>query len=223
MELIGSGRDGEIFDLGDGNVLRRFRDGRSQEMEAELITHLHALGYPVPEVKSANGPDMVMSLVNGPTMLDDLASHPWRLRSHARILARLQLRLHQIEAPGWLRHVPGELGDTILHLDFHPANVMMSPAGPIVIDWTNAHSGPAWLDTAYTEVLLRTADVPGNALVRAVASGGRLGFRHTYRRSYGRLESPRQMLATAARRFLEDANIQPGEQVRAAAIAQMGE
>ncbi len=222
MELIGSGRDGEIFDLGDGNVLRRFRDGRSQESEAALITHLHSLGYPVPEVKSADGPDMIMSLVKGPTMLDDLASHPWRLRTHARTLAELQLRLHMIMAPKWLRHVPGWPGESILHLDFHPANVMLSPDGPVVIDWTNAHQGPAWLDTCYTEVLLRTADVPGNALLRAISSSGRTSFRRAYRRHYGVVESPSRMLAAAANRFLEDSNIRPGERARAEPIAEAG-
>lgn len=31
----------------------------------------------------------------------------------------------------------------VLHLDFHPANVMLTSGGPVVIDWTNARAGPA--------------------------------------------------------------------------------
>ncbi len=84
MKLIGNGRDGEVFDLGNGTVLRRFQNGRSQESEAKLIRHVRASGFPVPEVVSADGSDMEMDKIDGPTMLNDATTHPWRLRTHAR-------------------------------------------------------------------------------------------------------------------------------------------
>ncbi len=161
---------------------------------------------------------MVMSLVKGPTMLDDLASHPWRLRAHARTLALLHLRLHEIDAPPWLSKVGEHPGDSILHLDFHPANVMMSPTGPVVIDWTNARAGPTWLDTSHTEVLLRTGEAPGNALVRAVTTAGRVEFVRAYRQTYGKVDAAVARLDTAARRFLDDPNITSLERKRAEAL-----
>jgi hypothetical protein len=42
---------------------------------------------------------LVMERVEGPTMLGDLAAHPWRLASHARTLATL----HRCEARSWPR------------------------------------------------------------------------------------------------------------------------
>jgi len=222
MKLIGSGRDGEVFDFGDGYVLRRFRNGRSQEDEARLMAHLHGVGYPVPEVKSATGTDMVMTRIDGPTMLYDLGSHPWRLRSHARTLADLQSRLHRIRPPGWLRTIEGQDPKSIVHLDFHPANVIISPNGPVVIDWTNAGGGEPWLDTCHTELLLRIGEVPGNPLIRRVAAALRREFRRSYRHRYGRIESADRRMAQAAARFLEDPNIRAGERRRAEEIIRAG-
>jgi len=220
MQLIGSGRDGEVFDLGDGRVLRRFRNGRSQEAEAKLITHLHELGYPVPEVYSASDSDMIMARIDGPTMLDDMAAHPWRAGAHARTLAELQSRLHRMQPPDWLPTVDRHESQSIIHLDFHPANVIVSSSGPVVIDWTNAAAGESWLDLCHTELLLRVAEVPGNLLVRSVATLLRRQFLGSYRRRYGQVDSPDSRMAQAAKRFLDDPNIRDGERRRAEAIIQ---
>jgi len=222
MKLIGSGRDGEVFDLGDGSVLRRVRNGRSQEDEARLMAHLHSLGYPVPEVRSASGSDMIMARIDGPTMLDDLGVHPWRLRSHAHTLADLQSRLHQIEPPEWLRTIEGQAPDSIVHLDFHPANLIVSPDGPIVIDWSNAGGGEPWLDTCHTEILLRIGQVPGNPLTRHMAAALRSEFRRSYRRRYGRVDSADRRMSQAATRFLDDPNIRADERRGAEAIIRAG-
>jgi aminoglycoside phosphotransferase (APT) family kinase protein len=53
----------------------------------------------------------------------------------------------------------------VLHLDLHPANVMLAPTGPVVIDWCNAEDGPAGLDVALTAVILALVAVdPGHDL-----------------------------------------------------------
>jgi hypothetical protein len=39
VKLIASGRASEIFDLGDGRVLRRFRAGGDREREALVMEH----------------------------------------------------------------------------------------------------------------------------------------------------------------------------------------
>jgi aminoglycoside phosphotransferase (APT) family kinase protein len=97
--LLGSGRSAEIYDLGHGRVLRRYRDrGRLARREAEVISWVGAHGVPVPEVFDVDGPDIVMEKVDGPTMLADLARRPWRLVSHAAALARLHERVHAVPA-----------------------------------------------------------------------------------------------------------------------------
>lgn len=52
------------------------------------------------------------------------------------------------------------LGPRVLHLDFHPANVIETARGPVVIDWSNAAAGQPGLDLAKTVVTLEVADLP---------------------------------------------------------------
>jgi aminoglycoside phosphotransferase (APT) family kinase protein len=45
-------------------------------------------------------------------------------------------------------------GDRVCHGDFHPFNVLISPRGPIVIDWNNAHIGNPLEDVARSTLIL---------------------------------------------------------------------
>ncbi len=112
-------------------------------------------GYPAPRVIDVRGPDLVLERIEGPTMLADLRRRPWRYRTHALTLARLQRELHAIPPPESL----GGEGAAIVHLDLHPANVMLASRGPVVIDWANAARGDASLDVALTAVVLAAAPV----------------------------------------------------------------
>jgi aminoglycoside phosphotransferase (APT) family kinase protein len=165
--LLAAGRDAEIFEFGPGRVLRRARDRRSLEGEARIMEHVRAKGFPVPaihEVRS-NGTEVVMERVDGPSMLDALGQRPWQLWHHARSLAALHDRLHAIRAPDWLP-VEALAGETIVHLDLHPLNVLMTDSGPVVIDWANAAAGDPALDLADAWLLLACAGVGGDAGVR---------------------------------------------------------
>jgi hypothetical protein len=44
-------------------------------------------------------------------------------------------------------------GNRLCHGDFHPYNVLMSPRGPIVIDWNNAHIGNPLEDVARSRLM----------------------------------------------------------------------
>ena len=46
---------------------------------------------------------------------------------------------HRIAAPEWLPAIGP--GDTVIHLDLHPENVMLHGNGALVIDWANARAG----------------------------------------------------------------------------------
>lgn len=48
-------------------------------------------------------------------------------------------------------------GSALCHGDFHPANVIMSPKGPMVIDWLDAGHADPTLDAARSLLLLRLA------------------------------------------------------------------
>lgn len=150
MRLIGSGRASEVFDLGEGRVLRQFRTGGDAAREALVMRHAASAGFPVPRVFEVRDGGLVLERIEGRTMVDD-ASRPWTYPRHAGTLARLHQQLHAIPAPR-------EVGrGALLHLDLHPANVIMSPSGPVVIDWTNAGAGDPALDVAMAWVILATS------------------------------------------------------------------
>lgn len=116
----------------------------------------------VPEVHRADGRDIVMELIEGPTMMEDLDARPWRLVRHARTLASLQRRLNSVEAPGWFPERAGvPVGDNVLHLDLHPMNIILGKDGPTVIDWTNAARGDGSFDAAMSYVLMAGFEIDG--------------------------------------------------------------
>jgi len=160
--LLASGRDSEIFDYGPGLVLRRSRSRRSMEKEATTMRYVTELGYPAPRVEdlSADGCELVMERIAGPTMLEELQKRPWTYRRHAATLASLHRRLHELPAPTWLDAFAGG-GGCLVHLDLHPLNVILAPAGPVLIDWTNAARGSAATDVAVTWLLMAAAEIPG--------------------------------------------------------------
>lgn len=163
MRLVAAGRASEIFDLGDGRILRRFKAGGDPEREAAVMEHARRRGYPVPAVLDVSSDAIVLERVEGPTMSADLRRRPWRLRGHAALLARLHTSLHEIDAPPGLTALGS--GDRLLHLDLHPDNVMLSRAGPVVIDWTNAGVGDPAVDVALSWVILATSGGLGGRLV----------------------------------------------------------
>lgn len=167
--LLASGRDSEIFEYGPGLVLRRSRDRRSLEKEAMVLRYVAEQGYPAPRVEelSADGSALVMERIAGPTMLEAMARRPWTLARHAATLAELHQRLHELPGPEWLDQFAGG-GDCLIHLDLHPLNVILSPKGPVLIDWANSARGAGPADVAVTWLLMATAAIPRATVPGAV-------------------------------------------------------
>jgi aminoglycoside phosphotransferase (APT) family kinase protein len=170
--LIARGRAADVFAHGDGLVLRRYRTPTFLLYEAAVMKWVGQHGYPVPEVVEICGPDLVMERLDGPTMLSDFSSHPWRIFRHTATQADLLKRLHDIPAPDWLAPKQGG-GDVIVHLDLHPDNVMLTSRGPVVIDWTNAGRGDPNAEVADLWLIGACADVPGGRFDRFIAAIGR--------------------------------------------------
>jgi hypothetical protein len=145
VRLIAEGRASEIYDLGNGRVLRRFKAGGDPAFEARVMLHAAAHGFPVPAVHEVRENALVLERVVGPTMQEviDPERHPGEL-------AHLHERLHAI---------PYE-GAALLHRDLHPANVIFSPTGPVVIDWTNAGAGDPAFDVALVWVIAIPVEDP---------------------------------------------------------------
>jgi aminoglycoside phosphotransferase (APT) family kinase protein len=217
VQLVGTGRDADVFALDGERVLRRYRAaGRSAEREAAVMEHARAHDLPVPEVFDVDGPDLVMARVVGPTMADALVRRPWTMPQHARALARLHEQVHAVPAPDWLASPTGD-GAALLHLDLHPENVLLTCSGPVVIDWTNAARGPAEVDVADTWLVISAGDAPGSRSRAAVIAAAQGTFARLFRRAAG-LDLAAALPAAAARR-LADRNLGDRERRRIRRLA----
>ena len=214
--LIGSGRAADVYAIGGGRVLRRYRKAYSCAAEADLMRYLREAGYPVPAVFAVDGADLVMQRLHGRDMLADLSSRPWRVARHARTLARLHDQLHQIAAPAGLRRFGS--GGQVLHMDLHPGNVMLTADGPFVIDWSNGCAGEAGADVAMAYLIMASSDVDGLPWwLTPVARGLRRVFLSRFRAAVR--DDPRPHLARVARFRLKDPNVRPAEATRLRRLA----
>jgi aminoglycoside phosphotransferase (APT) family kinase protein len=218
VQLLGAGRDADVFALDGDRVLRRYRDaGKSAEREAAVMAYARSAGLPVPEVYDVDGADLVLERVVGPTMTSALARRPWTMAAQARVLADLHRAVHAVPAPDWLP-ARGDVGGTaLLHLDLHPENVLMSADGPVVIDWTNAARGPAEVDVADAWLVISVGSVPGGRLQAAVVGAAQGSFARLFRRAAGL--DLRPGLAVAANRRLADRNLNDRERQRVRRLA----
>jgi aminoglycoside phosphotransferase (APT) family kinase protein len=220
-ELIGAGRTADVYALGQDRVLRRYRVARDVQVEAEIMAHVAESGFPVPRVYDADGTDLVMERLDGRDMLADLSSRPLRVRAHARTLAGLHDQLHQLRAPAGLPAI-GQAGDRVLHLHLHPANVMLTSRGPVVIDWTSARAGLPGADVAMAYLIMVSSDTdlvpwPTRALagvIRSILVRDFLAAVH---------DDPQPHIAARARARAADRTVRPAEADRLLRIAEQAE
>lgn len=155
---ISQGRASTVTDRGDGTVLRV---GGRPAAEARIMELARSHGVRVPRVHEVRSDALVLERIEGPTMGAHLTRRPWLTRSHVRTLVELHAAIHAI---------PFE-GARLVHFDLHPDNVLLSPAGPVLIDWTNAHGADPEADLALTWIIMATsAGWPGRLLARLFAA-----------------------------------------------------
>ncbi|CAL9468002.1 hypothetical protein SUDANB121_02788 [Nocardiopsis dassonvillei] len=209
---LASGRDADVFALYGRRVLRRNRDGRSPAAEAAVMEHVAAHGFPAPRVHSVDGADLVMERLDGTTLLAAAMAGGVGPREVGRIMADLQNRLHGLPAPGGT--------GALLHLDLHPDNIMLTGAGPVLIDWTNARPGEADLDVAVSALILAQVRLSGSFPPPVAALAGEaLDAFLSHTRG-----DPVRLLGGAVRLRAADPNLSPEEgAVLAAAAAEVGE
>lgn len=126
---------------------------------------------------------IVLGRLEGPTLLQITRSGAVTWAQAGAIIASLGLSVHRMSPPPEAFHlrrwmeasfrltgdmVPGHIasgvlalidrlqqpGDGLCHGDIHPGNVIMTAAGPRLIDWTFAIRAPAALDHGFTHISL---------------------------------------------------------------------
>lgn len=158
-EPIAAGRDADVFAVDSSRVLRRVRRPDADcRAEAAQMQWVRNQGYPVPEIFEVAGPDIMMQRVSGPTLAASAISGATDCDAAGRLLGDLLRQLHLLPPPAG-----NTLGGRVRHLDLHPENVLLTAAGPMVIDWGNTDVGEPAMDTALSAlVLAQVALLPGS-------------------------------------------------------------
>jgi Ser/Thr protein kinase RdoA (MazF antagonist) len=185
------------------------------EQQMNRAVHASGLPVPAPgEILQVNGRNgLVYGRVDGAPMWDVMARRPWRLFVLARQTAELHAAMHatttKVEIPRQRARLERKIrgadslpaplkegtlhslaslpdGDQLCHGDFHPANILLTPKHPVIIDWIDASLGNPLADLARTSIIIlgaaATSQVP-NPLEKIVV---RL-FHSAYLRHYFRL------------------------------------
>ncbi|HEY9474597.1 MAG TPA: phosphotransferase, partial [Mycobacteriales bacterium] len=156
----------DVFAIDDERVLRRYRDGTDATTEAAVMAYLADQGYPVPRVwphpegdDPNSGPargDLVLERLTGQTMVRAMVDGTLATEQAGQLLAGLLRRLHAIPA-----RLSADPSHRVRHLDLHPDNVLLTPRGPVVIDWSNTSEGSPGLDWAASALILAQVAVGG--------------------------------------------------------------
>lgn len=181
MELIGKGNTAEVFDVGDGKVLKLFITGypkEAVEREFKNAKLLERLKLPVPacfEMSQLNDRfGIVYEKVSGENLYNYIVEGG-EFQKGLEILVGLQKQILQNECKDLLSYkdfiklVIGDRdpfayekieklpdGNNVCHGDFHPFNILVNNEGQAkVIDFMNVCRGPKLYDIARSYFLMR--------------------------------------------------------------------
>ncbi len=146
------GRGSQIFDVGGGRVLRRFKGVGDPQREAAFMCAARGGGVLCPRVFEVLCDGLVLERIDGATMHELLTRDPspGAVARAACELAALHERVHAITRDG----------NALIHNDLHWKNVIEAGSGAVLLDWSNAQWGDAALDVALTWVILATSSGP---------------------------------------------------------------
>ena len=257
---IALGRTAEIYSYGEEKILKLFFSTTPQswiDKEIEIGRYIQGSQLPVPKVYERveinNRTGIVYERIEGPSLLNELATKPWNVVRHGRLLAKLHVQIHAVQAPENLEtqrewatggipaseKIPKDTkanvlklldtlpdGNILCHGDFHPGNIIITPSGPVIIDWMTVSKGVASGDVARTLTILEAAKAPEGTPLRWLLEWIRKLFLATYLNTYLQLrtdikESLAGWQAVMAANFLSDVSV-PGEEGDLMAIVERG-
>lgn len=185
--FIASGASAQLFDTGNGQVLKLFRDSVSDEMiarEMEASIYAGQSGVPtaaaIARQQQYGRRGILYPRLEGGTVMDWIRRNPMRAGWALGQMGEIHGMMHrarggalrplkqvlatdiaygpapislQRAAIAYLETLPD--GDALTHGDFHLGNVMMTPHGMMVIDWSKAAAGHPAADAVRSEMLMR--------------------------------------------------------------------
>ncbi|HUR47003.1 MAG TPA: phosphotransferase [Candidatus Saccharimonadales bacterium] len=105
-KLAGKGFTSEVYDWGDGRVLKLFHNWVPTfraEREHRVTKAVHAAGLPAPAVydlvEMGDRRGIVFERIHGASMLSGVQARPWTLFKAVRQLAELHAQMHRCDAP----------------------------------------------------------------------------------------------------------------------------
>ncbi len=171
---------------GEGDLLlRRFAPGGDAAARREMLAMraAEAGGVPVPTVLAMgileDRPALLTTWCDGRSAFEEIWATPAEAGSIGTLLGEALGRIHLVAAPdglslrdAWIDRGGPALGplrsrferipnaNRLLHLDYHPLNVIVS-LGKVegVIDWANTLAGPPHMDLARSRAILTAAAI----------------------------------------------------------------
>ncbi|HEX6510380.1 MAG TPA: phosphotransferase [Chloroflexota bacterium] len=219
MQPISGGLDTSIWrvDTARGSyALRLFRPGQRDQYatEVRVMRAIGTLDVPVPRI-TAHGmwgdrPAILMEWCEGRTVLDEVLAHPELSEPLGVSMGRLQARMHILSVPQeywedhrtWLdmagpdeEELRARLRESglrdghLLHLDFHPRNVLcVGREATVVLDWANVKVGDPRADVARTRSIFRLVSPPSSAAPGF--DSVRMRLEHAWMDGYTQLAGP---------------------------------
>lgn len=236
VERAEGGSDTAIWRVEAAGVvyaLRAFRVGEQEDCDREraAMQAASAAGLPVPRVHAAGSwrerPALLLDWLPGLTVFEELCRHPERAELLGALFGEAQARLHTIAAPTALAGRPDEWlawlgpdqpalaarlrashypGTALLHLDYHPLNVMTDGERITgILDWRNTAAGPPRADAARTHAIL-LVDAPQHVepQARAILEIFTHGWQTGYLRGGGSLGEMAPFYVWAGATMLRD-------------------
>ena len=173
---------------GSPYALRLFRAEQRETCDREQVAMRAAeRSVPVPRIHAAGmwegRPALLLTWCAGEPLARVLFQEPWRVLRLGARFGQMHARIHAVSAPagpsddpyGWiewagpveaamqarLREAAGDAA-SLLHLDYHPLNVMTDGREiTAILDWANAHRGDPRADIARSVTLFRLSPIRG--------------------------------------------------------------
>ena len=207
-------------DLDGEEVAVKLYRGRGQaEEQASLLEVLRVQGMPVPRtrwLRTGNTFALITEWLPGETLAAALERHPEQAGALGLDLGKTHATLHRVTLPQKaldrmprLAATTGLAGTQVLHLDYHPLNVLIG-SGQVtaILDWENVRLGDARADLARTLSMLSVdpAVLALPAEVRPTLRALRRGYLEGYARcaGAGRVTPLAPVLAWAGQFLLDD-------------------